>query len=119
VSGGTTTFSEPESKAVKAYLEKTTLEAVVVWFSAADGVYSSSCGGKPSAATSALNKAYATASGYASHEGFDAYSVTGDITNWLAKNDVPAISVLLTTHTDIEWIKNQKGIKAVLDHVAK
>jgi len=119
VSGGTAPFSEPEAKAVKEYIEASSPDAVVVWFSAADGVYSSSCGAKVSTETTALNKAYATASGYASHENFDAYSVTGDITNWLAKNDIPSISVLLTTHTDIEWMKNQKGIKAVIEHVAK
>ena len=119
VSGGTAPFSEPESAAVKAYIESARPDAVIVWFSAAGGVYSSSCGEKVSPAISALTKAYATASGYAAHENFDAYSVTGDITNWLAKNDIPAISVLLTTHTDVEWIKNQKGIKAVLEHVTK
>ena len=118
VSGGTSAFSEPEAAAVKAYIEEHSPEAVVVWFSAADGVYSSSCDGTVAPATAALNKAYATASGYASHPKFDAYAVSGDITNWLAKNDIPAVSVLLTTHDDIEWIKNQKGIKAVLDHVA-
>ncbi len=117
VKGGAEPFSEPEAEAVRAYLEAATPEAVVVWFSAADGVYSSSCGGAASAATKALTKTYATASGYASHDTFDAYAVNGDITNWLAKIDIPAISVLLTTHTDIEWIKNRNGVRAVLEAI--
>ena len=116
VSGGTAAFSEPESKAVKAYIEANNPAAVIVYFSAAGGVYSSNCHDGVSAETSALTKAYATASGYSAHEEFDFYSITGDITNWLAKINVPAISVLLTNHTDVEWTKNQKGVEAMLKH---
>jgi hypothetical protein len=36
--------------------------------------------------------------------------------NWLAKNNIPAISVLLSTHTDVEWDKNLSGIKALLQY---
>jgi hypothetical protein len=36
--------------------------------------------------------------------------------NWLAKENVPAISVLLTTHEVIEWDKNKAGIEALLGH---
>ncbi len=118
VSGGSEPFSEPESAAVKAYIEANTPEAVVVWFSAADGVYSSSCTGAVSATTKTLNQAYAKGSGYASHEKFDAYTVNGDITNWLARKGIAAISVLLSTHEDIEWAKNRNGVRAVLEHVA-
>ena len=60
--------------------------------------------------------AYAKASGYPDSNVFDFYTTTGDMTNWLAKINVPAISVLLTNHTDTEWTKNQAGIKAVLEY---
>ena len=39
--------------------------------------------------------------------------------NWFAKQNIPAISVLLTNHTDTEWTKNQKGIEALLSYYAK
>jgi len=39
--------------------------------------------------------------------------------NWLAKNKIPAISVLLSTHTDTEWDKNRKGVEALLQSYAK
>ena len=52
-------------------------------------------------------------------ESFDFYEITGDMVNWLAKNKVPAISVLLSTHNSIEWDKNLAGIKALLEHYAK
>jgi hypothetical protein len=32
----------------------------------------------------------------------------------MAKKDIPAISVLLSNHQDIEWKKNKAGIQAVL-----
>ena len=39
--------------------------------------------------------------------------------NWLAKKEIPAISVLLTNHKDTEWTKNKKGIEALLRYYAK
>jgi beta-lactamase superfamily II metal-dependent hydrolase len=39
--------------------------------------------------------------------------------NWLAKNGVPAISVLLTTHDDTEWEKNRAGVEALLKYYAQ
>ena len=50
---------------------------------------------------------------------FDFYEVNGDMTNWLAKNNIPAISVLLSTHENIEWSKNKAGIEALLKHYDK
>ena len=69
--------------------------------------------------TLALTNAYAKASGYKAYETFDFYSITGDMVNWFAKLEIPAISVLLTNHTDIEWEKNLKGIEALLKEYAE
>ena len=119
VSGGTAAFSEPESLAVKNYIETLKPVAVVVWYSAAGGVFSSSCHNGVLAETNALTNTFAKASGYPAFEEFNYYEITGDMVNWLAKNKVPAISVLLTNHTDVEWSKNQAGILAVLKYIAK
>lgn len=119
VSGGSSVFSEPESQALKNYVERNEPEAVVVWYSAAGGVYASNCHNDVSSKTSALTNTYAKASGYPAHESFDFYEITGDMVNWFAKNDIPAISVLLTNHTDVEWSKNRAGIDAVLEYFAK
>lgn len=119
VSGGNKVFSEPESQAIKKYVETSNPTAVIVWYSAAGGVYSSSCNSGISAVTTALTNTYATASGYPAYKEFDSYETTGDMTNWLAKINVPAISVLLTNHNDVEWTKNLAGIKAILNYYAK
>lgn len=119
VSGGSAVFSEPESQAIKNYTETQKPKAVVVWYSAAGGVYASNCHNGILAETRAITKTYADASGYRAYEDFDFYEITGDMVNWLAKNNVPAISVLLTNHTDTEWSKNQAGIEALLKYYAK
>jgi hypothetical protein len=119
VSGGTKAFSEPETQAIRDYVATNEPAAVVVWFSAVGGVFASNCNAGILPGTTALMNTYAKASGYPAHESFDFYETTGDMANWLAKEGIPAVSVLLTNHTDTEWAKNEAGIKAVLAHYAK
>lgn len=120
VSGGNAVFSEKESQAFKGYIEAHTPIAVVVWYSSAGGVFSSSCNkGIVSPATKTLTATYATASGYKAYASYDFYKTTGDMVNWLAKKNIPAISVLLTTHQDTEWSKNKEGVLALLKYLAK
>lgn len=116
VSGGDRAFSEPESQAIREYIEKVGPDAVVVYYSAAGGVFASSCHNGVLPETLTLTNLYADASGYKAYESFDFYNITGDMVNWLANNDIPAISVLLTTHTDVEWSKNKAGIEALLEN---
>ena len=119
VSGGTKAFSEPESLAIRNYVEMSKPVAVVVWYSAAGGVFASSCRDGVLPETLALTNLYAKASGYSAHEDFDFYETTGDMVNWLAKQKIPAISVLLSTHEEVEWNKNRAGIEALLQHYGK
>ncbi len=119
VSGGSNVFSEPESVAIKNYIESSKPVGVVVWYSSAGGVYASNCHNSVSTGTRNLLNTFATASGYKAYDNFNFYEITGDMTNWLAKINIPAISVLLTNHTDTEWSKNQKGIDAVLKSFAQ
>lgn len=119
VSGGSSAFSEPESQAIKNYVDAHKLTAVITWYSAVGGVFSSSCHNGVSAETKTITQKYADASGYPASENFDFYAITGDMVNWFAKQNIPAISVLLTNHTDTEWTKNQAGINALLKYYAE
>jgi len=119
VNGGANVFSEPESQAIKTYVEKNKPAAVVVWYSAAGGVFASSCHNGVLPETKVLTDTFATASGYKPYQEFNFYEITGDMINWLAKQNIPAISVLLTNHTSTEWIKNKAGIEAIIAHYAK
>lgn len=118
VSGGDSVFSEPESQAFRDYVASSTPAGVVVWYSAAGGVFASSCHNDVSKETSDLTKIFAEASGYKAYEEFDFYEITGDMVNWLAREKIPAISVLLSNHTEVEWDKNRKGIEALLNYYA-
>lgn len=119
VSAGSATFSEPESLAIKNYIETQKPKAAVVWYSAAGGVFASNCHDGILPETDTITNIYAQASGYTAYDNFDFYKITGDMTNWLAKEKIPAISVLLSTHNDVELDKNLAGIKALLLHYAK
>src|SRR3989338_3365881 len=119
VSGGSAAFSEPESQAIKDYAGSKKPAAAVVWDGAAGGVFASNCHSGVSPETQTLTGKFAAASGYPAHESFDFYSITGDMVNWFAKENIPAISVLLTNHTDTEWTKNQAGIQALLTYYAE
>lgn len=119
VSGGSKAFSEPESLAIKNYIETNKPAGVVVWYSSAGGVYASSCHNGVSSETSAITKVYADASGYPAFQDFNFYEITGDMVNWLAKSNIPAISVLLTDHTNTEWGKNQKGAEAIIKYYSE
>lgn len=115
VSGGAAPFSEPEAAAFRDYVDEHEPAAAVVWYSAAGGVFASNCGAGVSSETRALTNLYADAAGYRAYESFDFYDITGDMVNWLAKENIPAVSVLLTTHEDIEWPENRAGIEAMFD----
>jgi hypothetical protein len=119
VSGGSAAFSEPESKVIRDYVEAHKPTAVVAWYSAAGGVYASTCHNGILPDTTKIMNAYAKASGYPAHESFDYYEVTGDMVNWLAGEGIPSISVLMTDHTNVEWEKNKKGILALFELFAE
>lgn len=115
VSGGSAPFSEPEAAALRDYVKAHDIAAAVVWFSAEGKVYPSACEETPDRASVELAAAFATAAGYDADAEFDAYAITGDMVNWLAKNNIPAISVLLSDHQNTELAKNKKGVEAVLN----
>lgn len=118
VSGGSAVFSEPESQAVRDYITEINAVGAIVWFAAEGKVYPSACEGVPSRASIELAAAFANAAVYGVEAEFDAYAINGDMVNWLAKEGVPAISVLLTDRENIEWSKNQAGFLAALNSMS-
>lgn len=119
VSGGSAPFSEPEARAVRDYVQSRAIDAAVVYYASAPGVYSSSCRNGILPTTAGMTTAYAEAAGYPAFDEFEDYAITGDMVNWMAGEDIPAISVLLTDHQNAEWAKNRAGIEAVLNYLAR
>ena len=119
VSAGTAPFSEPEAAAIRDYALSQRPAAFVFWHSAAGGVYSSECGKGILSTTTEVMNIYAQASGYKAFPHFDAYVVHGASEDWLASQNIPAVTVELTSHNDVEWEQNLPGIRAVIAYFAK
>ena len=119
VNPGDGAFSEPEAQAMRNYIDANTPDAAVVFYSAAGSVYSSDCNGDVLAETDDLMNTYADASVYSAKGLFTAYDINGDMVNWMASQDIPAISVLLTDHSNAELSTNLAGVEAVLEMYAQ
>jgi hypothetical protein len=119
VDGGSAPFSEPESTALRDYVSSFDPDAAVIWYSAGGSVVAASCDGTITSETRELMNTYAAESGYPAQDTFDAYELTGDAANWLAKMDVPAISVILETHESAEWSANRPALNALLEQIAQ
>ncbi len=114
VDAGSNPFSEPEADALKDHVLNSDPSAVVVYYSAGGGVFSSSCNGPALEETDRLMNIYADASGYSAEGVFDSYKITGDAADWMASINVPAISVILNSHDSTDWSENRTGVEAVI-----
>lgn len=114
VSAGKTAFSEPEARALRNYIAVYKPSAVVFWHSKSDAVYASACNEGILPDTLKLMNTYSVASGYKAVKTFDAYVTTGAADDWLASIGIPAITVELATHENIEFAKNLAGARAVM-----
>jgi hypothetical protein len=116
VSAGTEPFSEPEARAIRDFVLAHNYEAAVFWHSQANAVYASECEDGILPQTIDIMRAYAEAAQYQAVDSFDAYPITGDAEGWLASIGIPAITVELSTHEDIEWERNLSGFEALLEY---
>lgn len=113
---GTEPFSEVEVQLLKNFLvNDVSADLVIFWHSAAFAVYGAGCGKlyQPSAD---LAQAYANASGYTYYDTFTDYAVTGDATDWLSLVEIPAITVELSNHTDLDLERNLDAILEIMEH---
>ncbi|MFA7252642.1 MAG: M14 family metallopeptidase [Candidatus Paceibacterota bacterium] len=115
VSAGASAFSEPEAKALRDFVLKTNPNLVLFWHSQANKVYASGCGSIFPVSLE-IAKLYSRASSYPVAEAFTDYAITGDAGDWLASIKIPAISVELKNHTDLDWSENLAGTKALIEY---
>ncbi|MDM8530919.1 peptidoglycan DD-metalloendopeptidase family protein [Anaerolineales bacterium HSG25] len=121
VSAGDAPFSEVETQILQEFLTSPPKEAVIFWHSAWPAVFAGGCD-EPYPTAEQLAEIYRQASNYYPPPELDPaeveYVVIGDATDWLATQQIPAITVELTNHEDIDWMENLAGIIAILEHVA-
>jgi len=115
VGTGSVAFSEPESKALRNYILANRPDAVVMYHSAADAVYASQCRKGILPETTKIMNTYAKGTGYKAVPVFDSYVVNGASEDWLASENIPAITVELKTHQTLEWERNLRGVKALFE----
>ncbi len=116
VSAGTAPFSEAETTALRQFLSDPPAIGVIFWHSAAGGVFAGGCHTR-FAAADAFAAVFARGSGYPFRASFDSYRVTGDATDWLSLQGIPAVAVELYNHDDIDMVQNLDGIEAVMAHL--
>lgn len=119
VSAGSKVFSEPEALALKNFTTLNNPDAFVFWHSQSNAVYASECQNGILPETLDIMNAYSRASGYPAVKTFDSYEITGDAEGWLASIGIPAITVELKTHENIEWKQNLAGIKALFAYYSQ
>lgn len=116
-SGGTEPFSEPETQALKSFIESVEPTAVIFWEArATNGLSSPGLCDAQSFVSGTLGDIYGFAAGYevADFESLTNQEVNGDATNWLDSQGIPAIAVLLPDYESVDWGSNLLGILAVL-----
>lgn len=119
--GGTEPFSEPEVRSLANFITAQGETAVVFWQArAALGLVSPGECSEGTTVSQSLANVYGEAAGYHVEDFEDLVNtvVQGDATNWLDKQGIPAISVLLTNYTTSDFEENMAAIEAVLDFYA-
>jgi len=119
VSAGSGAFSEPESQAIRDFVQSHNITAAVFWHSQANAVYASECNSGVLPETLEVMNTYAAAANYNAVASFDAYPITGDVEGWLASIGIPAVTVELETRNSIEWERNLRGVKELLNLYAR
>jgi hypothetical protein len=116
VDAGSRPFSEPETRAVRDYFDRIDPVASVFYQSAAAGLWYSGAEDRW-APSRRLASAYSEASGYrmpSPSGGLVEYEITGSSDDYFYRIGHRNLTVELTTHYDIEWDRNLRGLKALM-----
>ena len=112
ISAGSGPFSEPETQALREFLQVHSISALINYHSAALGVFA---GGRPPETESVrLAKSIASVSNYAYPPMDTGCKYTGQFADWLAMNGTAAVDLELTNHTDTDFEENLKVLDVLL-----
>jgi hypothetical protein len=114
VDPGPKPFSEPETIVLRDFFLAQQPQAVVFWHSVANGAYAASCPDLYPPSWELANL-YGHAANYPIQEAFTSYPISGDASDWLAAQNIPAITIELRTAHRTDWAQNQAGILALLN----
>ena len=107
--GGTRPFSEPETRALAGYLVGGPFVAAIFLHSKGGLVVPG-----PGSGSVALASAITGAAQYAYLRGWTAYPLSGQASKYLVKRGIHVAIVELSTHTDPDFARNLRGLRAAL-----
>jgi hypothetical protein len=112
VKAGAYPFSEPETAALRDFILERKIKAVIFYHSAMERIF---YGAEPDwSATDELALVVSEATGYPIAAGVPGQITTGDAIDWMSAQGLAGIEVELTTHEDIEWERNLRGLEVFL-----
>ena len=114
--GGPRPFSEPESRALARYLAARPFTAAIFYHSQGGVVVPGVADGADHGSDE-LARNLAQAAGYIYLAEWTAYPVSGQAADYLAGLGVHAVDVELSTHTDPEFARNLRGLRAAIEWV--
>ncbi len=117
VDAGPEPFSEPETRALSAFIQNTRPETVLFYHSAAGGVFAGEC--EVDHGSAEMSQILGQATGYTHGQAFSAYKVTGTAASWVDGLGIPSADVELLTVTDSEFQRNLAGLLAIIDWLAR
>jgi len=114
--GGPRPFSEPETQAVKRFIEGKSIDAVLSYHSGIVSVTAKDGGG---GVGEPLAEEVATITGYGYIAKWTLYKLTGQFMDWLDDKNVKGVEIELPDQHTLDWAKNLKSMKAVMQTLAE
>jgi len=111
VNAGAQPFSEPETRALSAFIQSLMPATVLFYHSAAGGVYAGECNGDHGSML--MSQILGQATGYSFGDAFSAYPVTGTEASWVDGLGIPSADVALFSQSDQEFDRNLAGVMAL------
>lgn len=119
--GGEAPFSESETQVLRDFILEENAISVFFWGArAANGFVSPGACGEPHPPSELLAKTFGIGADYrvGDFENVMGQTINGDATNWLAKQGISSITVLLPDYVASDWDTNLAGLMAVFQYLA-
>lgn len=113
--GGTAPFSEPETRAIRDFIFRHSIAAVISYHSGIESVTARDGGG---GIAEPLARRIAQITGYRYVATWTEYPLTGQFMDWLDMVGVRGIEIDLPNQQSIDWDKNLAAIRAVIAALA-
>lgn len=113
--GGSSPFSEPETRAIRDFILSRKIDAVISYHSGIESVTAKDGGG---GIGEPLAKEVAAATGYPYLPVWTEYKLTGQFMDWLDAVGIKGVEVDLPNPRDLDWERNLAGVVAALATLA-